>query len=195
MFKKIRILCLILPVSLALASCSNSIPEKGSNLEKKVKETTSVVTKPSEKPSGTTKSQLTELLNKKEIEIYNEEIKGYKELTYDTLKTKIMSKTPNLIYIGSKNCPYCRKFLRSIPQIQTKTGLKVDYISADNKNEELKKFIKQQEITSIPQLIFCKTGSTEKIELVYDKENNKYDLEKITQAIIKKGGEKVGNDK
>ncbi len=190
MFKKIRILCLILPVSLILASC-NSKPEK---VEEKAKETTtSVITQPS-KTTKTTKSELTELLNKKEIEIYNEEIKGYKELTYDNLKTKIMSKTPNLIYIGSKNCPYCRKFLRSIPQIQTKTGLKVDYISADNKDEELKKFIKQQEITSIPQLIFCKTGSTEKIELVYDKENNKYDLEKITQAIIKKGGEKVGND-
>lgn len=194
MFKKIRILCLILPVSLILVSC-NLRTDKENKIEEKTKETTSVATKPSEKPSETTKSQLTELLNKKEIEIYNEEIKGYKELTYDTLKTKIMSKTPSLIYIGSKNCPYCRKFLRSIPQIQTKTGLKVDYISADNKDEELKKFIKQQEITSIPQLIFCKTGSTEKIELVYDKENNKYDLEKITQAIIKKGGEKVGNDK
>lgn len=188
MFKKIRILCLILPVSLILVSC-NLRTDKENKIEEKTKETTSVVTKPSE----TTKS-LTELLNKKEIEIYEEEIKGYKELSYDNLKTKIMSKTPSLIYIGSKNCPYCRKFLRSIPQIQTKTGLKVDYISADNKDEELKKFIKQQEITSIPQLIFCKTGSTEKIELVYDKENNKYDLGKITQAIIKKGGEKVGND-
>lgn len=193
MFKKIRILCLILPVSLILVSC-NLRTDKENKIEEKTKETTSVATKPSEKPSETTKS-LTELLNKKEIEIYEEEIKGYKELSYDTLKTKIMSKTPSLIYIGSKNCPYCRKFLRSIPQIQTKAGLQVDYISADNKDEELKKFIKQQEITSIPQLIFCKTGSTEKIELVYDKENNKYNLEKITQAIIKKGGEKVGNDK
>lgn len=190
MFKKIRILCLILPVSLILVSC-NLRTDKENKIEEKTKETTSVATKPSE----TTKSQLTELLNKKEIEIYNEEIKGYKELTYDNLKTKIMSKTPTLIYIGSKNCPYCRKFLRSIPQIQTKTGLKVDYISADNKDEELKKFIKQQEITSIPQLIFCKTGSTEKIELAYDKEKKQYDFEKITQAIIKKGGEKVGNDK
>lgn len=193
MFKKIRILCLILPVSLILVSC-NLRTDKENKIEEKTKETTSVATKPSEKPSETTKS-LTELLNKKEIEIYEEEIKGYKELSYDTLKTKIMSKTPSLIYIGSKNCPYCRKFIRSIPQIQTKAGLQVDYISADNKDEELKKFIKQQEITSIPQLIFCKTGSTEKIELVYDKENNKYNLEKITQAIIKKGGEKVGNDK
>ena len=193
MFKKIRILCLILPVSLILVSC-NLRTDKENKIEEKTKETTSVATKPSEKPSETTKS-LTELLNKKEIEIYEEEIKGYKELSYDTLKTKIMSKTPSLIYIGSKNCPYCRKFFRSIPQIQTKAGLQVDYISADNKDEELKKFIKQQEITSIPQLIFCKTGSTEKIELVYDKENNKYNLEKITQAIIKKGGEKVGNDK
>lgn len=191
MFKKIRILCLILPVSLILASC-NSKPEK---VEEKAKETTtSVITQPS-KTTKTTKSELTELLNKKEIEIYNEQIKGYKELNYDTLKTKIMSKTPNLIYIGSKNCPYCRKFISSIPQIQNKTGLQVDYISADNKDSELKNFIKQQEIKSIPQLIFCKTGSTEKIELAYDKEKKQYDFEKITQAIIKKGGEKVGNDK
>ncbi len=89
----------------------------------------------------------------------------------------------DIVYVGRKTCPYCRKFVPKLSMASNRLEKKIYYIDTDLEKErsryDLEKFIKDYNISGIPTLI---KKSNEK--LVIKNVDESISIEKLEKIIM-----------
>lgn len=66
------------------------------------------------------------------IDQYLENISGIEEVTGQKLLSLVQSKDTYILYIGYKECPYCREFSKTLKQFKSESSIPLYYINLDD---------------------------------------------------------------
>ena len=86
--------------------------------------------------------------------------KTYKEISIDTLKTKVEKQENFVLFIGSETCTHCKKFKKTINRVIEDYKIKVYYIDISKLNEDENAYINSHfPYSGTPTTIIVKGGT------------------------------------
>lgn len=86
--------------------------------------------------------------------------KTYKEISIDSLKTKIEKKEDLVLFIGSETCTHCKKFKKTINRVIEEYKIKVYYIDISKLKEEDNAYINSHfPYQGTPTTVVIKNGT------------------------------------
>lgn len=95
-------------------------------------------------------------MKKISVDDYLEEVKVFKEVTPERADRLLANEQGITVYIGLKDCPYCRKFVHTLSPLAKEKDLEVYYVNAkDEKHEEeIKEFREKYNLKTVPGLLY-----------------------------------------
>jgi predicted bacteriocin transport accessory protein len=132
-----------------------------------------------------TDSSATSQVTNVTIPQYQQNVSGTKEINLDNLDQMLNSKSSFILYIGYKECPFCREFSPTLNQFIKKTSATVYYLDLDdptkvNLNSSAATFLKNDvKLSGTPTVVSVKNGTVDQSHNYVGVDTSEQDLESM----------------